>query len=154
MNRSHRKKPDGAVNAVSGPLGAASTSARQSSERSFGMVIAAALAVIGCWPLIRGEPVRLWALGLGVCFLLAALAWPRSLARLNRWWTRLGILLGNIVSPVALAIVYYLAVVPTGLIKRWFGKDAMGLRFDSSASTYWIDRDPKARPDESMTNQF
>ena len=63
-------------------------------------------------------------------------------------------MIGNVVSPIALAIVYYLAVVPTGLIKRWFGKDSMGLRFDSSASTYWIDRNPKARPDESMTNQF
>ena len=118
------------------------------------MVIAAALMLIGCWPLIRGEAIRLWAFILAACFLVAALAWPQSLARLNRWWTRLGILLGGVVSPVALAIVYYLAVVPTGVIKRSFAKDSMGLRFDSSASSYWIVRDPKASPDESMTNQF
>lgn len=118
------------------------------------MVIAAALVVIGCWPLIRGEAIRLWALVLAACFLVAALTWPQSLAGLNRWWTRLGILLGSVISPVALAIVYYLAVVPTGLIKRWFAKDSMGLHFDPSASSYWIVRDPKASPDESMTNQF
>lgn len=154
MKTFSKERAADAANAVSGPLATASMSSRQSSNRSFGMVIAAALVVIGCWPLIRGEPIRLWALVLGACFLVAALAWPQSLAKLNRWWSRLGILIGNIVSPVALAIVYYLAVVPTGLIRRGFGKDSMGLRFDSSASTYWIDRDPKARPDESMTNQF
>lgn len=148
------KKNRNATDAVSGPLTTTTAAARQSSNRSFGIVIAVALTVVGCWPLIRGEGLRLWALILAACFLVAALLWSQSLARLNRWWTRLGILLGNIVSPVALAIVYFLAVVPTGLIKRWFGKDAMGLRFDPPAASYWITRDPKARPDESMTNQF
>jgi hypothetical protein len=143
-----------ASDAVSGPLTTAATAARQSSNRSFGIVIAVALTVVGCWPLTRGEALRLWALILAACFLVAALLWPQSLATLNRWWTRLGVLLGNIVSPVALAIVYYLAVVPTGLIKRWFGKDTMGLHFDPSAESYWITRDPQARADESMKNQF
>lgn len=148
-----RKRHD-ATDAVSGPLSATSGPARQSSNRSFGLIIAAALVVVGCWPLIHGEAVRPWALILGACFVLVALVRPQVLARLNRWWMRLGILLGNIVSPLALAIVYYLAIVPTGLIMRWLGKNTMGLRFDSSASTYWIARDPKARPDESMKNQF
>jgi hypothetical protein len=149
MNKRHD-----ATDAVSGPLASGSGPARQSSNRSFGLVIGAALLIVGFWPLVHSEAVRLWALIPGACFVLLALVRPQSLTRLNRWWTRLGIMLGNVVSPVALAIVYYLAIVPTGLIMRWLGKDTMGLHFDSSAPTYWIVRDPKARPDESMTNQF
>jgi len=143
-----------APNAVSGPLAATSGTVMRSSDRSFGLIIAIAFVVVGCWPLIDGEAVRVWALVLGACFLAVAVVRPKSLAGLNRWWMRLGILLGNIIGPVALAIVFYLAVVPTGLIMRWFGKDTMGLRFDSSAATYWVVRDPTARPDESMKNQF
>jgi len=98
--------------------------------------------------------VRYWALIVAACFLVPAILRPQSLAHLNRWWTRFGLLLGHIVSPVALAIVYYLAIVPVGLFMRLFGKDTLGLRFDSSASTYWVIRDPKARSDETMKNQF
>ena len=105
MKTFSKERAADAANAVSGPLATASMSSRQSSNRSFGMVIAAALVVIGCWPLIRGEPIRLWALVLGACFLVAALAWPQSLAKLNRWWSRLGILIGNIVSQLHIHVI-------------------------------------------------
>lgn len=149
--RKHKDAPE----AVAGPMSSASAHGRMSSNRSFGLVLAGALAILGCWPLVRGEFPRWWALLIAACFLVVAIARPRILAGLNRWWTRLGVLLGNIVGPIAMAIVYYLAILPVGLIMRCFGKDAMGLRFRrSSAGTYWVVRDPRGRPDESMKNQF
>ena len=148
------KEHHGSQNAVAGPLAGTTGPGKQSSNRSFGLVLAAAFGVIGCWPLIHGEAVRYWALTVAACLLVLAAVRAQSLARLNRWWMRFGLLLGHIVSPVALAIVYYLTIVPVGLMKRWFGKDAMGLRFDASASTYWVAREPRARPDQSMKNQF
>ena len=144
----------GSQNAVAGPLAGTARPGKPCSNRSFGLVLSAAFGVIACWPLIYGEAVRYWALTVAACFLVVAVVRAQSLARLNRWWMRFGLLLGHIVSPVTLAIVYYLTIVPLGLIKRWFGKDTMGLHFDASASTYWVARDPKARPDESMKNQF
>jgi hypothetical protein len=140
--------------AVSGPLAGRIKPGKASSNRSFGFVLAAGLGIVGCWPLIHGETPRYWLLTIAACFLVLAVVRPQSLTHLNRWWTRFGLLLGHVVSPVALALVYYLTIAPIGLMKRWFGKDTMGLRFDASAPTYWVDRDPEARPDESMKNQF
>jgi hypothetical protein len=77
-----------------------------------------------------------------------------SLALPNRWRTRFGLLLGRIVSPLALGLVYYASVVPVGVLMRLLGKDNFGLRFDRSAPSYWVVRDPKAKPDDSMKNQF
>ena len=140
--------------AVSGPLAGMAKQVKPSSNRSFGLVLAAAFGVVGLWPLVHAGAIRYWALTVAACFLLVAMVHPQSLTRLNQWWMRIGILLGRIVSPIALAVVYYLAIVPVGLCMRWFGKDALGLRFDSSAPSYWVARNPKARPDDSMKNQF
>jgi hypothetical protein len=87
-------------------------------------------------------------------FAIAALAFPRSLGMLNRAWSRFGVLLGNVVGPIALALVYYSTIAPLGMIMRVLGKDPLGLRVDRAARTYWVERDPKARPDQSMKNQF
>ena len=87
-------------------------------------------------------------------FLGLALATPRVLAPLNRLWMQFGLLLGRIVAPIVLFIVYCLAVVPTGLVMRFMGKDPMRRRFDSTAASYWVPRVPVGKPDRSMTHQF
>ena len=153
------KKQSVAVNATTGPLDVTSSDktlapGRQSSNRAFGLVFAMVFTIVACWPLLRGEAPRYWALVIGVAFLVCALVLPDSLAVLNRWWTRFGVVLGRVVSPLALGIVYYVAVVPVGIMMRLFGKDNLGLRFDRSAASYWVIRDPKAEPDDSMKNQF
>ena len=61
-----------------------------SSNRTFGIVLGAFFALIGVLPLLRGHPVRLWALPLSAIFLLAALVAPAILTPLNRVWTALG----------------------------------------------------------------
>lgn len=153
------KKDAGAVNATTGPLNPACSgntlpSSMRSSNRAFGLVFAMAFSVVAFWPLLGGDPLRYWALALGVAFLIGAVVWPDSLRILNRWWTRFGLLLGRVVSPLALGFVYCVAVIPVGLMMRLFGKDNLGLRFDRSASSYWVNRDPTAKPDDSMKNQF
>lgn len=131
------------------------TDAPESSpNRSFGFVFVAVFAIIGLWPLMRGGPIRTWSLLIaGVLFAIAVLR-PTLLATLNKWWTKLGLLLGLVVSPVALGIVFYFTVMPIGLILRAFGKDPLRLKSDRHAASYWIHRTPPAEPDESMKNQF
>lgn len=125
-----------------------------SSDRVFGFVFAIFFAIYGLLPLRHHAPVRAWSLIAGTTFLILALAWPSSLTRLNRLWMRLGLLLSRIVGPVASAIVFFLAVSPTGLIMRLFGKDSLRLKFDPKAKTYWIDRDPPGPDPRTMTDQF
>ena len=69
----------------------------------------------------------------------------------NYLWFKFGILLGRIVSPIIMALIFYLIIFPTGLLLRLFRKDVLGLRFDKNKKTYWISRD---EPMQSMKNQF
>lgn len=125
-----------------------------SSDRAFGLVFAAAFGVIGALPLLSSAPVRWWALALAGLFALAALAFPSLLGPLNRWWMRLGVLLGRVVGPVALGILFYAIFSPTGFIMRLAGKDPLRLRRAPAADSYWIGRQPPGPPPDSMTNQF
>lgn len=125
-----------------------------SSDRSFGLVFTAFFLVVALLPLLHGHGVRLWALGLAGVFLILALVTPKLLAPLNRLWTRFGMLLHQIVSPVALAVLFYGVVTPTGLLMRLAGKDPLRLRLDKSANSYWIERRPPGPAPDSLKFPF
>jgi hypothetical protein len=125
-----------------------------SSDRSFGLVFAAVFAVIAFWPLLGGHAARWWAAAVAVAFALVAMTAPALLAAPNRLWMKVGLLLGKIVSPIALGLLFYGAITPLGFAMRWTGKDPLRLKLDAQAKTYWIKREPPGPPPESMTNQF
>ena len=64
-------------------------------------------AIIGLWPWAFGGRARIWSVGIGAAFLVVALLWPAVLAPLNRVWTRFGLLLHQIVSPVVLGVMEF-----------------------------------------------
>jgi len=123
------------------------------SDRGFGFVFAAVFAIISLWPLAGGGGVRIWAIAIAVLFLAAALVRPIILRPLNRLWFRFGLLLGRIVSPIVMAVVFFVAVTPTAFIMRALGKDLLRLKFDPDADSYWIRRADIA-PMSSMKDQF
>jgi saxitoxin biosynthesis operon SxtJ-like protein len=125
-----------------------------SSDRAFGIVFAAVFLLVSLWPLLRGVPPRWWALALSGGFGLIALVRPALLAAPNRLWTKLGLLLGRIVSPIALGILFYGVLTPLGAAIRLMGKDPLRLKRDPGVGTYWIPREPPGPPPDSMTNQF
>jgi len=123
------------------------------SDRAFGWIMAGALALLS---LLNGwHHGRLWPWTLAAAVLFAAVAWlrPSLLHRLNRLWTKLGLLLHKIVSPVVMALLFYGAILPTGLVMRLRGKDLLRLRREPDTSSYWIARAPGPAPD-TMRDQF
>jgi len=127
---------------------------QSSSDRSFGFVFAAVFLIIACYPLLHASGIRLWAVAVSAGFLLLAMLRPQVLAPANRLWTKFGVLLHNIVSPLALGILFFLVVTPTGLLLRFFKKDPLRLHFDPAADSYWIKRDPPGPDAASLKNQF
>lgn len=124
------------------------------SERAFGIVFAVFFAVIGLWPLVAGGAPRFWALGVAAAFLVAALLVPKALGPLNRLWFKFGLLLHRIVSPLAMGMLFFVAVTPVALIMRLLGKDVLNLRFRRDAKSYWIERTPPGPAPDSMRRQF
>ena len=104
--------------------------------------------------MLAGDLPRWWAMVIAAAFLFAGLALPRILRPLNSVWLRFGLLLHRITSPIILAMLFYLTVLPTGLVMRALGKDLLRLRFDRNARSYWIERSPPGPEPESLRNQF
>jgi|HubBroStandDraft_6_1064221.scaffolds.fasta_scaffold568327_1 hypothetical protein len=125
-----------------------------SSDRSFGLVFTAFFALVGVWPLVHRRPLRLWAFFVSAAFLLVALAIPRVLHPLNLLWTRFGRLLSKVTNPIITGLMFYVIFTPAGILLRLFGKDLLRLKYDRSATSYWIRRDPAGLIPESMRNQF
>ncbi len=120
------------------------------SNRSFGVVFFIVFLLIGLWPILKGNELRIWAIVISLIFLILGILNSKILTPFNKVWFRFGIFLGNFISPIIMGIVFFLVVTPTGLIMKLFRKDLINLRKNNS-STYWIEKkDIKS----SMKNQF
>src|SRR3954465_2096325 len=120
------------------------------SDRGFGLLIGAALVVIGLWPIWHRQPVRWWAVALGLVFGVIALLAPAVLAPSRRLWMKFGGLLGKLVSPLVMGVLLYVVVTPVGLVQRLFGRDPLRLALDREADSYWQYRKPPGPPPDSM----
>jgi hypothetical protein len=93
--------------------------------------------------------------GAAAAMLLAVtLLRPATLAPFNKVWTKLGLLLFKVISPITLGFVFLTTIVPIGFLMRIIGKDPLRLKKNAGASTYWIERVPPGPAPETMTNQF
>ena len=123
----------------------------KSSNKSFGIVFSGVFLIVSLYPIIISEDIRLWAMVISVIFLFLAFILPKILELPNKLWFKFGILLGSIIAPIVMALVYFLTVLPTGLIMRLLGKDLLKQKLDKNAKSYWIER---SEPMGSMKNQF
>jgi len=127
-------------------------STKQSSEKSFGVVFSIVFLIVSLFPLlINSEGLRIWALVVSIIFFLLAILAPKLLELPNKLWFKFGLLIGSIVAPIVMAFVYFVTVLPTGLIMRLLGKDLLKQKLDKNAKSYWVKR---SEPMGSMKNQF
>ncbi|MDC3381464.1 SxtJ family membrane protein [Gammaproteobacteria bacterium] len=123
------------------------------SNKKFGFFFTFVFAVLAFYFLFIDS--ILWAQGiaiLAVLFLLITVIIPQVLLPLNKLWMRLGLLLGMIVSPIVLGIIFFGLVTPYGVVMRMFGRDELRLKF-TKKSSHWISRSESIKPD-SFENQF
>ena len=120
------------------------------SNKSFGIVFFTVFLIIAIWPLLNGYEIRYWSLIISIVFLLLGILNSKILTPLNKIWFKIGILLGNVISPIVMSIIFFLVVTPTSLLMKLFGKDILGIKKNRSKS-YWIE---KSGPKSKMKNQF
>ena len=120
------------------------------SNRNFGIVFAIVFMIIALWPLLNQNEIRVWSLTISLIFLVLGLINSKLLSPLNKVWFKFGLILGSIIAPIVMGIVFFLVVTPTGLIMKALGKDLLKLKKNTN-STYWLDKD---NSNNSLKNQF
>jgi hypothetical protein len=125
-----------------------------SSDKGFGQVFAGFFGIVTAISLWRSGSTWHWALPVAVVFLVIAYTVPSILGPLNRLWMKFGLLLYKVMNPIVLGLLFFVTIMPIGLVMRAFGKDFLRLRLDRGAKSYWIERTPPGPPPQSMKNQF
>ena len=103
-----------------------------SSNRSFGIVFFIVFLLIGTYPLLNNDHIRIWALIISIVFLILGLLNSKILLPLNKIWFKFGILLGKIISPLIMGLIFFVVVTPIGLLMRLLNKDLLNLKFNKS----------------------
>ena len=122
-----------------------------SSNRNFGLVFFIVFLIVGLWPLTYENPIRIWSVIISLIFLILGLMKSKLLTPLNILWFKFGMILGAIVAPVVMSVVFFLVITPIGLFMKIIGKDLLKKRYDKKKATYWIIR---GKPVSTMKQQF
>ena len=120
------------------------------SNKSFGIVFFIVFFLISLYPLTNQENIRVWSLIISLIFLILGLLNSKILNPFNKLWFKFGMILGRIISPIIMSIIFFLVVTPIGLIMKLLKKDLLNLKFNKT-NTYWIE---KSGPKSKMKNQF
>ena len=123
---------------------------KKTSEKSFGILFFIVFFLVGIWPLLNSDSIKLWSLAVSFVFLIIAFLKQELLKPLNNSWIKLGEMLGKIISPIVMALIFFLILTPLSLIIRIFGKDLLKIKF-SKDNSYWIKREKNIT---SMDKQF
>ena len=127
-----------------------STEIIKGSNKNFGIVFFIVFFLIAIFPLTNSEEIRIWSLIISFIFLTLGMLKSKILTPLNNLWFKFGIILGKIVSPLVMGVIFFFVVTPIGLLMRLFGKDLLNLKYSLNKS-YWIE---KNGPKSKMKNQF
>ena len=122
-----------------------------SSNRSFGLVFFFVFLIISFWPLIDEGQIRIWAAIISVVFLILGLINSKLLTPLNKLWFKFGMILGAVIAPIVMGIIFFLVVTPIGLLMNIMGKDLLKKSYDKKKETYWIKRGKSV---STMKQQF
>jgi len=123
----------------------------QSSNRSFGLLFFIVFLILGIWPLKNGTNLNIYLISISGIFLILGLVNSKLLSPLNKSWIKIGEVLGMIIAPFVMAIVYFIFLTPISVLVRLVGKDLLALKFNKKKNTYWIIRKKNIG---SMRKQF
>ena len=124
---------------------------KKSSNRSFGILFFTVFFVIGFWPLTKSENINYILIGISIIFLILGILNSNFLTPFKNIWIKLGEILGKVIAPIVMALVYFIILTPVSLVVRIFGKDLLGLKISENKNSYWIKRKKELR---SMKKQF
>jgi len=123
---------------------------KKSSNRSFGLVFFLVFFLIGAYLFFEKSKINYFLFIISLIFLILGIKNSSILTPLNILWTKLGLQIGKIVSPIILGFIFFGVVTPTGIIIKIIGKDLLRLK-KNKYKTYWINT---SKYKSTMKDQF
>ena len=124
---------------------------KNNQNRGFGLLFFIVFFVLAVWPLTKKGEINLYLISISLIFLVLGLLNSKILSPFNNAWVKLGEILGRIIAPIVMAIIYFLILTPISLLVRLFGKDLIGIKFGVDIKSYWVKRKKNIG---SMDKQF
>ena len=121
------------------------------SNRSFGIVFFIFFLILALWPILNDGKILYLPLILSFIFLLLGAFNSKILTPFNKVWMKFGLILGNIISPIVMGVIFFGIITPTGIILKIFKKDILILKIKKNNHTYWLTKDNSY---QDMKNQF
>ena len=123
------------------------------SNRKFGLFFSFVFAIAAVY--LFYFLIMVWAyasMGVAIIFLFISIVKSEALLPLNKLWMRFGFLLGMIISPIVLGVMFFGLFTPIATLMRLSGRDELKLKFPRKAS-HWILRNELIKSD-TFKNQF
>ena len=124
---------------------------KKSNNRSFGILFFIVFLILGLYPTLKGNSPNIYFIFISIPFIILGLIDSKILTPLNNAWIKLGEILGMIIAPIVMAIIYFFILTPISIVVRIFGKDLLSIKFNKQVNTYWINRKKNIN---SMKKQF
>ena len=116
---------------------------KKNSNKSFGVLFFIVFLIVGLYPYLQNENLRVWSIILSIIFLILGIFNSKFLSPLKSAWLKLGEMLGKFIAPIVMLLVYFVFITPIGLILKIFKKDIINLKIKKNLKSYWIKRDFK-----------
>ena len=87
---------------------------------------------------------------ISLAFLILGILNSKILTPLNKGWVKFGELLGRIVAPLVMFLVFFIILTPIGILLKLLGKDLLKIKKNKLIKSYWIHR----KNITSMNRQF
>ena len=109
------------------------------SNRKFGFFFTIVFLILFFYFLSKeSQYLMLTFLILSVLFFVVTIIKADLLLPLNKLWMKIGLVLGKIISPIVLGLIFFIIFTPIGIITRLFGRDELNLKTVSNKSSWRI----------------
>ena len=123
------------------------------SNKKFGFFFTLVFLVVASYFFLNKSVIGAYiSIALAIFFFITTLVKEDVLLPFNKLWMCFGLLLGTIVSPIILGLIFFILFTPIAFIMRLYGRDELRLKLKKKSS-HWIKRDASVQT-ESFKNQF
>ena len=120
-------------------------------NKQFGLLLSLIIFIFLTIEFYNTNDLNIYVSILGVVILILTFLKPDYLKPFTNLWIKFGVLLGYVVAPIVMAIIFFGLITPIGIILKLFGKDLLKLKKTKNSKSFWISVTKEAG---SMERQF